>query len=258
VKKTSLVRKGIAKIGDFLYICFLPLRQPKGKILRETNEGGEVDGENKREKGCRMKGLYFREWEFFREHLENIFVWLVFFSVLMTGLIYFSLLNEPETLTKVLGSIKDALKEKGLLGIIGKSSFWVAYKIFLNNLQATLIFTALGLVPFFVGTVVFVSSVAVLLGATLALTVSKGFEIATFIKLTAPHGVVELFAVFYGASLGVFLSKQITKKLFPKHRESTVPLGFVLKKFIASYALLILPLLALAALIESFVTPLLV
>jgi stage II sporulation protein M len=205
-----------------------------------------------------MRNFYFREWEFFRDHLANIFVWLVFFAVLMSGLIYYSLLNEPESLTKILGSIKDALKEKGLLGIVGKNSFWVAYKIFLNNLQATLLFTVLGLVPFFVGAVVFVSSVAVLLGATIALTVSKGFEIATFIKLTAPHGVVELLAVFYGASLGVFLSKQITKKLFPKHRESTVPLGFILKKFSASYALFILPLLALAALIESFVTPLFV
>ena len=205
-----------------------------------------------------MRNSYFREWEFFRDHLANIFVWLVFFAVLMSGLIYYSLLNEPESLTKILGSIKDALKEKGLLGIVGKNSFWVAYKIFLNNLQATLLFTVLGLVPFFVGAVVFVSSVAVLLGATIALTVSKGFEIATFIKLTAPHGVVELLAVFYGASLGVFLSKQITKKLFPKHRESTVPWGFILKKFSASYALFILPLLALAALIESFVTPLFV
>ena len=204
-----------------------------------------------------MRNFYFREWEFFRDHLANIFVWLVFFAVLMSGLIYYSLLNEPESLTKILGSIKDALKEKGLLGIVGKNSFWVAYKIFLNNLQATLLFTALGLVPFFVGGVVFVSSVAVLLGATIALTVSKGFEIATFIKLTAPHGVVELLAVFYGASLGVFLSKQITKKLFPKHRENTVALSFVLKKFIASYLLFILPLLALAALIESFITPLL-
>ena len=205
-----------------------------------------------------MKDLYGREWEFFRGYLANIFVWLVVFSVAVTGLIYFSLLNEPETLTKVLGSIKDALKEKGLLGIMGKSSYWIAYKIFLNNLQATLIFTALGIIPFFFGAVVFVSSVAVLLGATLALTVSKGFEIVTFIKLTAPHGAIELLAVFYGASLGVFLSKQITKKLFPKHRESTVPLAFVPKKFIVSYVLLILPLLALAALIESFVTPLLV
>ena len=218
----------------------------------------EINQDKKEEKGCQMKDLYFKEWEFFKEYLANIFLWLVVFSALMTGLIYFSLLNEPETLTKVLGSIKDALKEKGLLGIMGKSSFWVAYKIFLNNLQATLIFTALGLVPFLLGAVVFVSSVAVLLGATLALTVSKGFEIVTFIKLTAPHGVVELLAVFYGASLGVFLSKQITKKLFPKHRESTLPFWFVLKKFIASYVLLILPLLALAALIESLVTPLFV
>jgi len=205
-----------------------------------------------------MKGLYLREWEFFRNHLANIFVWLVFFAVLMSVLIYYSLLNEPESLTKILGSIKDALKEKGLLGIAGENSFRIAFKIFLNNLQATLLFTALGLVPFFIGTVVFVGSVGVLLGATLALTVSKGVAIATFIKLTAPHGVIELLAVFYGASLGVFLSRQITKKLFPKHRENTLALGFVLKKFSVSYALFILPLLALAALIESFITPLLV
>ena len=204
-----------------------------------------------------MKGVYSREWEFFREFLANIFVWLIFCSVLVTGLIYFSLLKEPDSLAKVLDSIKNALQEKGLLGIIGKDSFWVAYKIFLNNVQATLLFTILGIVPFFIGAVVFVSSVSVLLGATLALTVSKGFEIATFVKLTAPHGVVELLAVFYGASLGVFLSKQVTKKLFPKHRPSTVPMAFILKRCVLSYLLLILPLLGLAALIESFITPLL-
>jgi len=205
-----------------------------------------------------MKGLYFREWEFFREYLATIFIWLVFSSVMVTGVIYFSLLSKPESLASILGSIKNALQEKGLLEIMGKSPLWVAYKIFLNNLQATLLFTIMGIVPFFIGAIVFVSSVSVLLGATLALTVSKGFEIATFIKLTAPHGAIELLGVFYGASLGVFVSWQITKKLFPKHRPSTVPLVFLLKKFIISYTLFILPLLALAALIESFVTPLLV
>jgi stage II sporulation protein M len=205
-----------------------------------------------------MKSLYLEEWKFFRECLADIFIWLVFSAALMTGLVYFSLLNEPESLAKVLGSIKSALQEKGLLGIIGKNSFWVAYKIFLNNLKATLLFTILGVVPFFIGTVVFVSSISVLLGATLALTISRGFEIATFVKLTAPHGVIELLGVFYGAGLGFFLSKQITKKLFPRHRAGSVPLAFLLKKFIVSYALLILPLLALAALVESFVTPLLV
>lgn len=111
-----------------------------------------------------MKGLYLKEWEFFKGYLENIFIGLLFFSVLMTGLIYYSLLNEPEALTKILGSIKNALQEKGLLGIAGKSSFYVAYKIFLNNLQATLAFTILGLVPFFIGAVVFVCSVSILLG----------------------------------------------------------------------------------------------
>jgi stage II sporulation protein M len=202
-----------------------------------------------------MKNWYFREWEFFRGHLENIFVFLMFFAVMLTVLIYFSLLEEPEALQKVFGSIQEALKEKGLLEIAGKSSFWMAGKIFLNNLEATLIFTALGLIPFFAGSVIFVSSMGVLLGATLAITATKGIAIVTLFKLTVPHGGVELLAVFYGASLGAFLSLQITKMLFSKHRKTMVPLQIVLQRCLTSYILVVLPLLALAALIESFVTP---
>jgi stage II sporulation protein M len=204
-----------------------------------------------------MKNWYFREWEFFRGYLENIFVFLMFFAVMLTGLIYFSLVNEPENLEKVFGSIQEALREKGLLDIAGKSSFRVAGKIFLNNLQATLIFTALGLFPFFAGAVIFVSSIGVLLGATLAITATKGIAIATLFKLTVPHGGVELLAVFYGASLGAFFSLQITKMLFSKHRKTMVPLQIVLQRCLTSYTLVVLPLLALAALVESFITPLL-
>lgn len=204
-----------------------------------------------------MKYLLVREWHFFRESLANIFIWLVFISALATGLVYYSLLHNPDALARVFDSIKDALKQKGLLGLVGKNSLWLAYKIFLNNLQATAIFTALGLIPFFLGAGVFVSSIAVLLGATLALTVSEGLPTATFIKLTAPHGVVELAAVFYGASLGVLLSRKITRKLLARLDPNPVSAFFLLKKILGSYALLVLPLLALAALIESFVTPLL-
>jgi stage II sporulation protein M len=207
--------------------------------------------------GWEMKNLFVREWEFFRGNLANIFVWLVFFSGLATGLVYYSLLHNPDALARVFDAIKNALEQKGLLGLAGKSPFRLAYKIFLNNLQATAVFTALGLIPFFLGTGVFVSSVAVLLGATLALTVSEGLPTATFIKLTAPHGVVELAAVFYGASLGVLLSKKITRKLLARLDPNPVSGFFLLKKVLGSYALLVLPLLALAALIESFVTPLL-
>ncbi len=204
-----------------------------------------------------LQGLYKQEWAFFKTELWGKFKWLLFLSALCLGLVYLSFLQNPEAQEKFLKSILEAFRAKGLLGWREKSSFFLAQKIFWNNLQATFLFSIMGFVPFFIGPFLFVFIVSTLLGGALATSIAKGFGLWPFLKLTAPHGVIELFAVFYGASLGAYLSKEITKKILSRGRADSPPFFSLFVKLARSYPLIIVPLLAVAAVIESFVTPLL-
>jgi uncharacterized membrane protein SpoIIM required for sporulation len=201
--------------------------------------------------------LYSQEWLFFNGELWGKCKWLLFLSALCLGLVYVSFIQNPEAQGKFLKAVVEALQAKGLLGLREKSSFILAEKIFLNNLQATFLFTVLGFIPFFLGPILFVLVTSTLLGGTLAASVANGFGVWPFLKLTVPHGVFELFAVFYGASLGAYFSKETTKKLLFAGRGDSRPFVDMVKQIVKSYPLIIIPFLAVAALIEAFLTPLL-
>ncbi len=202
-----------------------------------------------------MKNLYRKEWAFFRTNLVIAFGWLIVLSFCFTCLLYLAFLQNPEVMDKVWKSIAERFREAGLISLIGKNPALLAIKVFYINLRTTFIFTVLGFIPFFLGALPFLMMISVLLGVSLALTLTKGYGFLTFLQLTAPHGVLEMIAVIYGVSLGVYLSKEMTKKLFARHRGNSIPFRELMKAIPRSYLLVIIPLLALAAVIEAFVTP---
>jgi stage II sporulation protein M len=204
-----------------------------------------------------MKKLYKHEWSFFKENLVIKFGWILVLSFFFGELFYFSFLHNPEIMKKIMDSVVERFQKEGLTDLQRQSSLWLALKIFYVNLRSTFLFTLLGFIPFLVGTVLFFGMFPLLLGVTLASLITKGFDFFTFFKFTAPHGVFELTAVFYGVSLGAYLSLEITKKLFSRYRQKTLPFWELTKPVFKSYPLIIIPLLALAALVEAFITPLL-
>jgi stage II sporulation protein M len=168
---------------------------------------------------------------------------------------YFSFLYNPEMMKEVMGAIVDKFQKEGLMDLQRESAYLLAFKIFYVNLRSTFLFTMLAFVPFLIGTVFFFLMFPVLLGVTLASVITKGFDFTTFFKFTAPHGIFELTAIFYAVSLGVFVSAEITKKIFPQSRERSIPFLALVKPVMRSYPLIIIPLLALAAIVEVFITP---
>jgi stage II sporulation protein M len=204
-----------------------------------------------------MKNLYSREWAFFKTNLAISFGWLIVLSVFFTGLLYLAFLQNPGAMAKVWKSIAQKFQEAGLISLLGENHLLLALKIFYINSRTTFIFTMFGFIPFFLGAALFLMLISVLLGVSLALTMTKGYGFLTFFKLTAPHGIIEIVAVIYGVSLGVYLSKEVTRKLFARRRSNSLPFIDLLKTISRSYLLVVLPLLALAAGIEVFVTALL-
>ena len=73
-----------------------------------------------------------------------------------------------------------------------------------------------------------------------------------------PHDIFEELGTCYCASLGIFMCIESSKKISQKWRGHSVSLIQVGKQILRSYILVIVPLYLIAAIIEGFITPLLV
>jgi stage II sporulation protein M len=125
----------------------------------------------------------------------------------------------------------------------------LAGAIFLNNSVKTLIALLLGAL-FGIVPVVFLFVNGAALGVALSLSIrTRGLW--TSLASIAPHGVVELPAVFLGMSIGLMLGAQTLARL---RGRSLTPIGTEIGLALRYFCTVIAPLLLLAALIEAFVT----
>lgn len=125
----------------------------------------------------------------------------------------------------------------------------LAGAIFFNNavktLLAILLGTLLGIIP---GIFLFANGIALAVAWSLS-SYSRGPWLS--LLSIAPHGVIELPAVFLGTSIGLMIGVLALKRLAGK---SEAKIGGELVLGLRYYCTVILPLLFLAAFIEAFVT----
>jgi stage II sporulation protein M len=125
----------------------------------------------------------------------------------------------------------------------------LALAIFLNNAVKTLVVimggALIGIVP-----VVFLLVNGAALGFVVYLSIQQRGVSQSLLALL-PHGVLELPAVLLGTSIGLMLGGYVIKKLSGK---TETAIRRELAQALRFFARVILPLLAIAALVESFVT----
>jgi stage II sporulation protein M len=135
----------------------------------------------------------------------------------------------------------------------GMPQWKLAIAIFLNNslktLMAILLGTVLGIMP-----VLFLLANGIALGLAFSLSLQARGLWASLVSIV-PHGVFELPAVFLGTSIGLMLGIRSMRRLLGRP-DTMVNAG--LSHGLKYYFTVILPLLALAALVEAFVTAALV
>lgn len=198
--------------------------------------------------------FYRQEWKLFQERRLRTFLLLsvLFVVAIMISLFHFRL--HPEAAQKEIKML-DALFGK----INYHSQFQILAYILIKNLIASLFTLLLGLIPFFL----FPIFPMIINCLTIAAFIHWAGSNSAFLTLTAgilPHGIIEFPVVIYTACLGVRLSLSRTKnrnvmlavdtlQQEPKH---DLPFSRAWK----SFALIVIPLLVLAALIETFITPL--
>lgn len=202
----------------------------------------------------KIKEAYKKELEDFNRHYR-LYFWV---SAIVMALVAFGscliFARFPSVPEAVVRSFAEALN-LDQVDSYGGGLFWF---IFLHNLQSVFWATLSGVLLFFVP-FLFIVLNAFTLGMVMALLQNTGqplFE--SFVKYILPHGIFELPAIFYAVSIGIFLNIQILKKIFPETRQKSLKTREILVQVVRSYVLIVIPLVLVAGLIESFITALFV
>lgn len=133
------------------------------------------------------------------------------------------------------------------------SALSLAIFIFFNNLRVTLIVWITGLIPFIFIPAIISGINGAVIGAVLKITSEEGSVFKDIATSILPHGVFEIPAICIAVAMGISLCVFVIKKIRGK---SDASLPKFLKAQFIYFLKVVLPLLIVAAAIESFVTPL--
>ena len=191
--------------------------------------------------------------QFYREQLRTTHLWctVAFLALAVAAGLVFGLFAQEAK--AIVESFMAEVQQSGLLQEDGSIS---PLALLGNNLQATLTAAVMGFVPFVFLPVFSLVVNSVVIGAVLALSGSMGMPVWQMVLLgLAPHGIFEVPAITLGIAMGIYLCRQMNGVL--RKRPGTPRLEAILPHLVRVAVFGVVPLLVLAALVETYVTPLL-
>ena len=157
----------------------------------------------------------------------------------------------PEAIEPLMRLFVNAAADAGLYQVQGAS---LAASILSNNLLALLSAIAMGLVPFVHLPAMELGVNAMLIGGLGAFYIREGLGLSAYLAGTVPHGVFELPALVISCACGLYVCRAVTNSILGNGNAKAV--ATVLSQCLRVYVHYVLPLLAVSAALEAFVTPL--
>ena len=124
--------------------------------------------------------------------------------------------------------------------------------LLINNLRAAAISVLYGFIPFIYLTALAVGMNALIIGVLAAYYVNSGASLLIFFAGILPHGVFELPALLIAFALGLLLCRRTTQYVRKNTKGMMKPL---LCNIARSFVMHVLPLLVMAAVVETYITP---
>lgn len=203
-----------------------------------------------------MKNYLFNQWDqasnfFYRELRILFFLMLGIFSVMvLISSIYF--FYHPDWTRELYQELMIAFERKIPLGYEGMMLF---SGIFFNNIWAGGMSILLGFIPFLFMPFWTLTSNALIIGIVGGVYGLSGYGIIAFLVGIIPHGLLEIPAFILGVSLGIDLCFKLIKLIFKRIKKEE--LNKTIRNALRIYFLWMVPLFLLAAIIETYMTPVL-
>ncbi|MCR8848411.1 stage II sporulation protein M [Rossellomorea sp. SC111] len=199
---------------------------------------------------------FFMEWQVYKEFYRKTIFTVLISGILTALLLFFASLYFENFIIEQSRNIAEQTAEvNNKEKLTNLHNF---FSILVNNLFVGGIIILLGFLPvyglpFIIGLLSF-AAVGILSGYGL---IMEHNVIKTLIIAFVPHAVIEIIPILYSVAIGMYVNKNIFKKVFFR-KMTTYNIREIIKNGIKSYILIIIPLFFLAALVEAFITSYLV
>lgn len=201
----------------------------------------------------KIKDQYSQAWSFCIRRILPIFLGTLGVSIGLS--VFFTLMFKEHTdlAAKMIKYFLDQSKDIIVNGDISCG------RLFLNNLEASGMATIIGIVPFvFLPAISILSNTAVI-GAFFSLYSMEGQNVAgMFIFGILPHGIFEITAIVLSISMGIYLCYTICCLITGNGKKRGQKFKKAVMDIIRAFVCFVVPLLIVAAVIETYVTPLLI
>ena len=200
--------------------------------------------------------IYKRQWELFKNHYAKPTALIALISIVIAFFSFFVLMVFQDLLIEITDELFMHFEELGVNPNTSHSELFLI--VLVNNLRVSGFMVLLGFIPIIV--LPAISGVVTSISVSMILALFNTFDlypVQTLIYGILPHGIIELFAIYLAGGIGVFLSLNMFKKIFSSKR-AEINIGIIIKDSIISYLIVVAPLIILAAVIEGFVTPVLI
>ena len=152
----------------------------------------------------------------------------------------------PDISTAVISAFNEDIAGSG---VVREDGSFDVLALFANNLQAMVLCVLYGFIPFLYLPALALGVNAALLGMLASLVSGQWLLLAAGIL---PHGIFELPALFLSLAAGLCLCKNINTYIRKNEKGVMKPL---LLNILRVVVLVVLPLLVIAAVMETYVTP---
>lgn len=137
-------------------------------------------------------------------------------------------------------------------GIVREDGSFSAVALFFNNLQAMALSVLYGFIPFLFLPALSLGVNSIILGMLAAHYSNNGISLLVYLAGILPHGIFELPALFLSLGAGLCLCKNINVYIRKNEKGIMKPLLLNILRVLC----LLIPLLLAAAVVETYVTPL--
>ena len=195
-----------------------------------------------------------------RKHYKEVFrfmqgrvmglYWVCLLSFLgLAVMVYFQALDNPDFTAQIVGDLVASFDSKGVYDENRKISL---FSLLLNNVVAAGAAVGWGAIPFIFLSIPMLAVNAIVMGLVAAYGTMQGISMVSLLAGILPHGIFEIPALMLSVALGLNLCLQTSKRIF--QREGGPPLSWIFLTTFKNFALVVIPLLVLASLIETYVT----
>lgn len=156
----------------------------------------------------------------------------------------------PDLRAKLVNLVLDTMNGLNVMEEDGSLS---ALGLLSNNVRACAFTMVYGLIPFLHLPAMALGVNAMLLGVLAAWYVSEGVSMLGYLAAIVPHGIFELPALVLAFAMGLYVCGQLTRRC--RRDESALHVWDCLVLISRMLLLVLIPLLAVSAVVEAYVTP---